>query len=200
MSSNKNNKPNQDFSSNFSHSNFSHYNDYELIYFAKEQDEQAWEILIWKYSFLIRARIKSLKIPYYLSDDFYQEGCLMLLKAVKTFDENKKIPFTSFFDMVLSRRFISLMRKEYNHTIDLIPDEKLDMFSDSKSQESDINNYLLLKENFDDFTTIELKVYNEIIINGKKAKELAEELHIDVKVIYNAKQRVLYKIRSSLKQ
>ena len=75
------------------------YNDYELIYLVRTNVEEAKEILFWKYSFLIKSRIYRLGVPKIFWDDYYQEGCLTLHRAIKIFDENSMMTFTNFFEM-----------------------------------------------------------------------------------------------------
>ena len=77
---------------------FYKYNDYELLYLVRTNVEEAREILFWKYSFLIRSRINRLGVPRIYWDDYYQEGCLMLHKAIKIYDENSKKVLQSFLN------------------------------------------------------------------------------------------------------
>ena len=72
------------------------YNDYELIYLIRMNIDEAKDILFWKYSFLIKSRIYRLGVPKIFWDDYYQEGCLTLHRAIKIFDENSMMTFTNF--------------------------------------------------------------------------------------------------------
>jgi len=66
-------------------------NDYELIYLVQNhQDGIALEFLFDKYKLLIWKYIHQYEVPYYEREDFFQEGLIMLHKAVLRFDEAKK--------------------------------------------------------------------------------------------------------------
>ena len=80
---------------------FSKYNDYELLYLIRANVEEARDILFWKYSFLIKSRINRLGVPRLYWDDYYQEGCLMLHRAIKIYDEGSRMSFTKFFELLL---------------------------------------------------------------------------------------------------
>ena len=74
--------------------NFYKYNDYELLYLIDIGNEDALETLVWKYGYLIKSKINKMNIPQVLRDDFYQEGCITLLKSAKIYDQNSKVYFT----------------------------------------------------------------------------------------------------------
>ena len=72
-----------------------HINDYELLYLISEMNDYAFEILCMKYAPMIKRRFKDLGISQRYYDDFFQEGLIMLNKAVNLdeiltwIDENK---------------------------------------------------------------------------------------------------------------
>lgn len=168
---------------------FRGYNDYELLYLARMNTEEALEILIWKYNFLIESRIKKLKVPKNLWDDYIQEGNITLLEAIKIYDERSRQSFTNFFDMLLKRRIITLLRKEkYPISIDEMgADEIMDSIKEECPVSLSPNSYF--------FSDIERKVYELYFFEGKKNAEIAKILNISSKNVANAKQRVIHKIR-----
>lgn len=168
------------------------YNDYELLYYARENSDVAFGILLKKYSNLIRSKVSKLHIPKEYYDDYFQEGCMALLNAIKTYDENKKLPFTSFFEIVLKRHLISVLRKD------------IENFHAEKRDDLDITIYdscqneliKLIKEETSDMSDFEKYVYEESIIKGRKPSDIAGELKITPKQIYNARQRIIQKLRN----
>ncbi len=76
-------------------------NDYELLYLISEEDEDAKEQLYKKYESILRHISKSMyesckKYNGVEYEDFYQEACFGLEKAIKSFDEQKNILFYTY--------------------------------------------------------------------------------------------------------
>ena len=61
-----------------------HYNDNELLYLIAEKDDSALEIMFKKYTPLIRKRISEYKMVGKNSEDYFQEGLMMLVKSIET--------------------------------------------------------------------------------------------------------------------
>ncbi len=168
--------------------NFYKYNDYELLYLIDIGNEDALETLVWKYGYLIKSKINKMNIPQVLRDDFYQEGCITLLKSAKIYDQNSKVYFTYFFDLILTRRFINLLREnktmmmcEYRDTFDDVSDNMI-------LKEDDYFNLDCLEFNFTEFENL---VYQKIFVENKKIMDIAKELNTSSKCISNGKQRII---------
>ena len=172
---------------------FKKYNDYELLYLIKINVEEAKDILFWKYSFLIKSRIYKLGVPKFLWDDYYQEGCLMLYRAIKIYDENSPMSFTGFFELLLKRKIITLLRKD----LKIISFEQYDEFENYPESNND---NLLREYDVDDFNLAELEkvAYIRLIIQQEKPDFVAKELGVSNRTIYNAKQRALRKIKNKI--
>ena len=166
------------------------YNDYELIYLVRTNVEEAKEILFWKYSFLIKSRIYRLGVPKIFWDDYYQEGCLTLHRAIKIFDENSMMTFTNFFEMLLKRRIAALLRKDLKN----LKNEVIDDFDDYPAY-SNVDCEKLYEVNDCGLTEFEKVVYERVIIYNEKVEHIAADLGVSSKSISNAKQRALKKIR-----
>lgn len=72
------------------------YNDYELVYLVREQNEEALHIIIEKYSPLIGKIASSYYGIGYDYQDFFQEGRMAFIKAIYSFDENSNYSFYSY--------------------------------------------------------------------------------------------------------
>jgi RNA polymerase sigma factor (sigma-70 family) len=169
------------------------YNDYELIYLIRMNIDEAKDILFWKYSFLIKSRIYRLGVPKIFWDDYYQEGCLTLHRAIKIFDENSMMTFTNFFEMLLKRRISALLRKDLKE----FKNEVFDDFDDYPASNNDSCDKLLEVSECG-LTDLEKLVYERIIIYNEKVDVVATELGVSSKSISNAKQRALKKIRQEM--
>ena len=88
------------------------YNDNELLYLFSEGIEEALEILLEKYVGLIRKRVSSFKIQMRFRDDFLQEGYMALLIAIRTYHQESPKTFNKYFDLILQRRFIKILKSD----------------------------------------------------------------------------------------
>lgn len=177
------------------------YNDYELLYLARDNHEEVFDIIFWKYSFLIASRIKKLNIPYSLQSDFTQEGYVIIAYAVRNYNEYSKMSFTNYLDMILTRRFITLLRKE--HIRNFVYDEEL------IDEMLDYNNYenviLDLEEKIGNlnvskcgFSKLEQDIYESLFIKKESVASISTRLDLSPKSIYNTRQRIVKKIQQKL--
>lgn len=84
--------------------------DTELCISAQAGDRNAEEKLVCRYSRLVKACAR----PYFLAgadgEDLIQEGMLGLLKAVRSFDSSKGVPFEAFANMCVTRQIFSAVK------------------------------------------------------------------------------------------
>ena len=73
-------------------------NDYELVYQVRENNEEAYNLLIRKYSNLVNMMAKKILKKYkYLGleyDDLYQEGMMGIIKALNDYNGNDTLFYT----------------------------------------------------------------------------------------------------------
>lgn len=95
--------------------NYKIYNDYELIYMIRENDDYSRDLIFQKYNPIIR-KIAS---DYYSKfsnygcdyDDFLQEGYISFQKALKYYDESKSCLFYTFALMCINRGLLSFCKR-----------------------------------------------------------------------------------------
>ncbi len=173
---------------------FTKYNDYELLYLVRTHVEEARDVLFWKYSFLIKSRIQRLGVPRLYWDDYYQEGCLMLYRAIKIYDENSKMSFTKFFELLLKRRILTLLRKDLKE----LQIEKMENFDEYPSLITDQNSHYLCESSLYNLSDMEKIAYERLIVCNEKIENVAKELGLNPKSLSNAKQRTLKKIKKEI--
>lgn len=176
------------------------YNDFELLYLISEGEDFAFEILCDKYKYLIIQRIRDYRIKSKYFDDYLQEGFLVLITAMKTYDSYVfRKTFNKYFDLLLQRRFQRLLKNESNFFYNVILMEYPELIED----EEGVGESLFVREepldfNQDIFSDIEKEV-SKYLANGLKPREIASELKCDVKKIYNAIDRIKIKFRKNEK-
>lgn len=170
-------------------------NDYELLYLIENNHEEALELLYKKYDNLIRSRIKSFRIKTKNYDDFYQEGLLSLDKAIKTYDDKYGKSFNKYFDLILQRRFIQILKKEQKHFYNTVyVDDFYDVVEEYSAQYN-----LEVEEKNEEICNLlsdfEKKVFECRIKQNLKTAETAEILNCSIRQVYNAMLRIRQKVK-----
>ena len=194
---------------------FSRMNDYELISYINEQNEEASNILIAKYEPLIKKI--AVKMIKYCSgsgidvSDLVQEGRIGLNHAVSYFNEQKNITFYTYAKTCIERKIISTIiaanrqkNKILNESISYdmeVEDKNFDrLLKDETSNPEKIIMDLTLREKLIERIKIKLTDFEEkvfdLLISGFTYREIAGILNKDDKQIDNAIQRIKMKVKN----
>lgn len=196
------------------------FNDYEIIYCIKENNEEANELIYEKYRPFIEItarRLASYSINAGLeASDFIQEGMLALSNAIYTFDEEKDITFYTYARACIEKKMITLMvrnnsskHKALNSSIPFeINDddgEHLifgDILEDKGSNPEEViidseNEKLMLDKIRENLTDFENQVF-DLKINGFSYREIAGILGKSPKSIDNSIQRIKIKVKEQI--
>lgn len=190
-------------------------NDYELISYINENNEEANNILIKKYEPLIK-KIASKMINYcgncgYDLNDLIQEGRIGLSHAINFFNEQKDITFYTYAKICIERKIIStviaakrLKNKILNESISYDEDSETTNFDkilkDETGNPEKIIMDLIFKEKLVEkikfnLTEFEEKVF-DLLISNFTYKEIAVILDKEDKQIDNAIQRIKNKVKN----
>ena len=94
--------------------NYKHYNDYELIYMVRENEEDCKSLLLMKYNPIIHRIANDFYLKYstygYDYEDFYQEAVIAFYHALSVYDEKKDSLFYSFCILCIKRSLMSFCR------------------------------------------------------------------------------------------
>lgn len=196
------------------------YNDFELLEYIAENNDDATNIMYKKYEPLITGIAK--KMSKYTNgsglelNDLIQEGMLGLSNAIDNFTYSKEASFYTYAKTCIERKILSqivsttrLKRKILNESISLeMADESGQiknieyLFSDKRDIPENIlmsDEYIkeLMDKAADVLTNLELQVF-ELKINNFDYKEIAEILDKEPKSIDNAIQRIRTKMKKVL--
>ena len=90
------------------------YNDYELIYLAKENSETAKKILFDKYSTLISKMYREgFYYQKYHYSDFLQEGLMILETTINNYKNDYDVSFYNYFKICFARRLKRINSQTY---------------------------------------------------------------------------------------
>ena len=188
------------------------FNDYELINYISEGNEDASNILLKKYEPLIIKEAHKL-LPLCSNtgldlNDLVQEGMIGLNHAIERYKEQSDVLFYTYAQKCIKRKMISIIvgigRKknrvlnesisyddEDNLLIKVLKDSALTPEEIVISEEQEEKLIKKIKRNLTDF---EFEVF-ELLISGLKYVEISEILGKDKKSIDNTIQRIKTKIK-----
>ena len=195
--------------------NYRDYNDYELLSYVSEKNEEASEVLFEKYRPLILATANRLfcycKNTGLELNDLVQEGMLGLNLAMNSFDEEKDASFYTYAKTCIERKIITqvvasrrLKHKVLNDSLSLenTDDNNSDYVYDITDNSYNPEEILFNSENQKNLVTqvsklltdFEAQVF-ELKMNDFDYKEIAEILDKEIKSIDNALQRIKVKLK-----
>ncbi len=185
------------------------YNDYELIYMVRENDEEAFNLILKKYEPLIKKLCffyaQKYKIFNIDIEDLKQECRITLFNTLCKFDQNKDILFYSFVIVCIKRGISSYIRRiagptRYCESVSIDDDDNYMQFEDNYFyappyliDENYVSNLIIKFKNelnFDDACVFELRY------NSFSYKDISILLDIPFKTVDNK----LLKIRNKLKK
>lgn len=197
--------------------NYRDYNDYELLEFVAEGNEEANNIIIKKYTPLIN-NIASKMIKYCNNngidfDDLKQEGFIGLNYAIDHFCEEKNTLFYSYVKKCIERKILSTVissnRQKHRVLNDSVSYDDDDNVLD-KILKDEKNNPELIIETIelekDLVKSIKKRLTNneeqvfELMLAEFNYKEIADLLDKEPKAIDNAIQRIRNKVKDTIKE
>ena len=174
--------------------NYKLYNDYELIYMVRENDDSSRDILFEKYKPIIKSIASEFYNKYsdygYDFDDFLQEGYIYFQKALCKYDENKECLFYTFVILCLRRGFLSFCRRitcsskniAYSDIVDIDEYSYIDNSSDVEMIALDKEYDIKIKELL---FSLPFEIANvfELRINNFTYNEIGELLEIPISTV-----------------
>ena len=184
---------------------YTDYNDYELLNYISEGNEDANNIIIKKYEPLI-TKVAIRVLPYCKNNglelsDLIQEGMIGLNHAIEKYHEQGTTLFFTYAKTCIERKMLSVVissnRKKnriLNESISYDDEENLLMKFIKDSTPNPEETVIDIEKELTDF---ENEVFS-LLISGFKYQEIAEILEKDKKSIDNAIQRIKQKLKNKL--
>lgn len=197
---------------------YNDFNDFELLSYIGEQNEEASEILYQKYQPLITSIAKRVyrqvknKAGIELSD-LIQEGMVGFSNAIKNYDEMNGVMFFTYAKTCIERKVIStvisagrLKNRILNESISLNAqmDYNEQAVIDPYLSDNRMNPEVLLMSSEEE-TELQKKIYQllndqerqvlELKVSGFSYQEIAKLLDLNKKKIDNTMQKIRYKLK-----
>ena len=182
--------------------------DEELCAMARSGCTEAEELLVTRYTRLVRACARPLFLAGGDSEDLIQEGMFGLLTAIRTFDPERKSSLRTFAEVCIRTKLVSAVRKAasgrhaaLNDSVSLehrggdLPGEgQPDPESSLISREEWSQRLVTLKDSLTGFEATVLQLY----LTGLSYAEIARQTGRQTKAVDNAVQRIRRKVARQL--
>lgn len=183
--------------------NLAELSDAELAVLVKSGNDSAFDVLTLRYLRNIGFLANKYSADGYERNDFVQEGLMGLLSACRTFDITQKTSFKSYVDIVVERRFISIVRKAKAQKA--VPSASIVSLEESteelEGEHTNPEELMIAKEHFSLLfgklrELLSDREYRVLMMycGGLSYAEIAEKLCITAKSADNALQRAKKKI------
>ncbi|MGN0517679.1 MAG: sigma-70 family RNA polymerase sigma factor [Acutalibacteraceae bacterium] len=187
------------------HTNENERTDVQLIEEMRSGDQSAFEVILQRYSPLIKSYAYKYNIFSADNDDYIQEGFIALMSAVNSYSTDKNIPFSTYAAQCVKNRFIDVNRhyssnkgRTLNDYAELEEISEVDIFDTDAANPERIffereradNLYRAVRSTF---SPLEYQVFVERL-NGKQYSEIAQKCNVSVKAVDNAVQRIRKKL------
>ncbi len=171
------------------------HNDYEIIALIQEGNEEAFALMVDKYSRFISKNIYKYNLAYDY-EDLHQEGVLVLYKSVMKFDPSFNKTFTRFFEMNLQRFYISYIKTLRGRTHIEVTHYHEIKENIHQVNENSVYFYSHLDELKNVLTEQEYRVYILREVKNFTVDLIAETLSVNNKSVYNSLHRAKSKIKT----
>lgn len=187
----------------------------ELVVLFQEgkADEDYFSQLIERFKHLIYKYQALYPIKGMTSDDYFQEGCLVLFKSAKLFRKKESYGFAFYFKRAWINRLCSLMRKQYSEWQGIGHQMSIEDYYEAIDSGKDVLNgaptmakpesEAIIKETFGAYqkslSAMERQVFRRMLY-GQTDQEMAKALHLNLDQVGSARRRCKRKLRQSLEK
>lgn len=184
------------------------YNDYELVFLAREGNEDAIDIIYKKYKPIIVSKstdaIVTANHHGIEISDIMQEAFLGLDEAINNFSEKDNTSFYTFAILCINRKIINFLKKITREKDKILNDAvTIDEHIEKNIKDSCDTEFSCINQEFEhdifeemdkNFTEFEKNVF-KLKYEGYSFEEIANTLNKDIKSIYNTFQRIKNKVK-----
>ncbi len=166
-------------------------------------DEEAWSRFVLLYTPLILSWARGVKCSPEQAEELLQEVFVVLLQKLPTFEYRPDDRFQGWLHEVTRNKWLELRRDKWRTV--LLQGEDLDAIATRPDgnpfEEREFRAFVtqrMLDLIATDFAETTSNAFQEYVVKGRPAQEVAQELGISQDVVYSAKSRVLRRLRAEL--
>lgn len=159
-----------------------------------EGDERAREELILGYRSLVFWLARKLQVSPSRFPDLVQEGTLALITAVDHFDRKRNTKFITYAYYRIRGAMVNFLQRVEAKAP--LPVEEMDIVAGDPFEPEAEDWRLSLQEGLERLSSRESEIIEALLVQGRRAKEIANEKGIDVSQIYRIQRKGLAKLRA----
>lgn len=168
------------------------WNDYELLYLIKENNDLAKNVFYQKYSYLIYKFYKEHFIAWIPFQDYLQEGLMALDKAIYKFNDSLNIHFYFYFYSVLFNLTTRLNKKnQLNEARILYLDREPIVLPQTKK-------IYMIKKSLECMDSIYLELFDFCIVWGGSLTSFCQERGLSYYQTYRSYKKLIVEVEKIL--
>ena len=156
-------------------------------------DDDAREQLILAYRPLVYWIAKKFKVSGNRFADLVQEGTLALIRAVDKFDVERGHRFTTYACYRIKGQMLNYLQRVEAKAPIPVDIETEDC--DETKEFHEVEEILMLRQGLSQLPPREARILRELVIECRNARELADEMSLDVSHIYRLKKKALAQLK-----
>lgn len=188
------------------YADYSSFTDKQLLAMLKNGSEKAFTEIAERYSGKVLSIVSSYYAAAFTPDDWFQEGMIGLLNAVKSYNDEMNTSFSSYAETCIRNRINSVWRNSkskknipLNNSVELT-ETSLPCVSSPEEDYIDNEQYLYAVSNFmEQLSAAERDVFL-CYLSGFGYNETAEKLGINEKSVDNALCRAKIKLKKAFRK
>lgn len=158
-------------------------------------DDDSREKIILAYRPMVFWLAKKFRVPYNTYPDLIQEGMIGLIAAVDNFEAARNNRFTTYAYYKVRGRMANFLQRSEARAPRPVEDEYLES-QDSFEEDIDrIEWSLSIKEGLGSLPRKEMEVVRSLLIEGRKASDVADEYGVGVSHIYRLQRKALSRLK-----
>ncbi len=160
---------------------------------CKTGEEDAREALILQYRPLVFWFVRQFQVSRASFPDLVQEGMMALIESVDRFDPDKGNRFSTYAYYRIRGHMVNFLQRRESRAP--LPVEDMEPLLEQEGHSMSPDWMLALRDGMASLSDRESAVLDELVVQGTRAKEYAEELQVDVSYVYRIQRRALAKLR-----
>ena len=185
---------------------YQQFSDEALVALVSQGEVEAEELLVWRFSRVVKQNARPLFLAGGDSEDLTQEGMLGLLAAIRSFSPDAGASFRTYAETCIRRRLLTAVKtaaRQKHAPLNFAISFESSQFDETQMSHisRDLEEQVLAKEQVGDlcvrFSHILSGFENEILrlfLEGLSYQEMAEDVGKPVKSVDNAIQRIRKKL------
>jgi RNA polymerase sporulation-specific sigma factor len=160
-----------------------------------EGDDDSRERIILAYRPMVFWLAKKFRVPYNTYPDLIQEGMIGLIAAVDNFEAARNYRFTTYAYYKVRGRMANFLQRSEARAPRPVEDECLENHDSFEADIDRIEWSLSIKEGLDSLPRKEMEVVRSLVIEGRKASDVANEYGVGVSHIYRLQRKALSRLK-----